>query len=191
MRSLFILIVFVCALPIASFGGTIDALQRTASKEVQDFTLQAVNATEQAAYLGVPAEKAFMLSEIDAKVVLIQIFSMYCPHCQAEAPHMNDFYAMLKASPQGKKLKMLGVGAGNTQFEVDYFREKFAVAFPLFSDENYEALDILAGDVGTPYYMLVRLSPKGKEHKVLYRKEGRIAEVKDFFDTVVKKSGLK
>jgi thiol-disulfide isomerase/thioredoxin len=190
MRILSIIFILLLIIPSLGSAGSIDALQKKRPSVVKDFSLPAVNGTQNAEYLGVGTE-AFKLSEIDAEVLLIQIFSMYCPHCQAEAPHMNEFHSKLQASPQGKKLKMIGVGAGNTPFEVNYFRKKFDVSFPLFSDEDYTLLDLLAGDVGTPYYMMVQLDSKKDAYKVLFRREGRIAEVDDFLKTVVDKSGLK
>ena len=47
-------------------------------------------------YLGLTGEGTFKLSEIKASVVIIEIFSMYCPHCQREAPTVNEFFEKIE-----------------------------------------------------------------------------------------------
>ena len=46
-------------------------------------------------YLGLKGEGTFLIPQIKAKVVLIEIFSMYCPHCQKDAPVVNDLYSRI------------------------------------------------------------------------------------------------
>ena len=43
-------------------------------------------------YLGLSGERLFEISEMKAEVVIIQIFSMYCPLCQREASRVNELY---------------------------------------------------------------------------------------------------
>ena len=51
-------------------------------------------------YLGLSGEGLFNISQIKAKVVIIQIFSMYCPYCQREAPNINKLYRLIESDPQ-------------------------------------------------------------------------------------------
>ena len=46
-------------------------------------------------YLGLKGDGTFLVPQIKAKVVLIEIFSMYCPHCQKDAPVVNDLFSKI------------------------------------------------------------------------------------------------
>jgi protein-disulfide isomerase len=41
-------------------------------------------------YLGLTKSGEFSVRDIDADVVIIEVFSMYCPICQGEAPKVNE-----------------------------------------------------------------------------------------------------
>ena len=80
----------------------------------------------------------FLLSQVDSEVLIVQIFSMYCPHCQKEAPNVNALYQAISASPEIKsRIKVLGIGAGNSSFEVNAFRDLFRIEFPLIPDPDF------------------------------------------------------
>jgi len=72
-----------------------------------DIELPTLNNPADLKYLGLPAGgKFFKINQVKAKVVIIQIYSMYCPYCQAEAPNVNRLYAAIENSPHSKtKLK--------------------------------------------------------------------------------------
>jgi len=53
-----------------------------------------VNTTDRS-YLGLKSIGFFKIPQIKAKVVIIEIFSMYCPHCQREAPEINRLYSII------------------------------------------------------------------------------------------------
>ena len=145
--------------------------------------LPAPASVEDAAYLGVPEGKPFHLTDIKAEAVLVEHFSMYCPHCQREAPVMNGVFERIQASPLAGRLKVVGVGVGNTAFETQFFREKYAVPFPLFPDEDFsqaKACHITA----TPTYVLLRVD--GKTPKVLRTIEGRMESPDMLMDILVK-----
>lgn len=138
---------------------------------------------EQRTYLGA-GEGGFTLSGIKADYLLIEVFSMYCPICQRDAPKMNDMYDELVAKVPGDRIKVIGIGAGNTPFEVNFYAKKYEVAFPLFDDENFVAHKAL-GDVGTPAYYLVDMK---NGRKVLYFREGELEDksglLQRIYDTV-------
>jgi peroxiredoxin len=131
----------------------------------------------------------FKIPEIKAKLVIIEIFSMYCPYCQNEAPNVNQLYAKIDDNPSLKgKIKVIGIGAGNTSYEVGTFKKKYNVPFPLFADGDY-IIHKMVGEVRTPYFIGVKLNPNGS-HQVIYSKLGAIGGVDDFLSTLIKLSDL-
>ncbi len=140
-------------------------------------------------YLGLSAGETFNLSEIEADVVIIEIFSMYCPHCQREAPRINRLHEAIENRGPGKgRIKLIGVGAGNSTFEVDVFRKKYKVPFPLFADPDF-TIHKEIGEVRTPYFFAVRTRPDGA-HRVVYSKLGGFEDPGRFLDMIVKRAGL-
>jgi len=131
----------------------------------------------------------FKIPEIKAKVVIIEIFSMYCPYCQREAPNVNQLYAKIEQDPAIKgKIKIIGIGAGNTSYEVGTFKNKYNVPFPLFADSDY-VIHKVVGEVRTPYFIGVKINPDGT-NRVIYSKLGALGSVDDFLSTFIKLSDL-
>jgi thiol-disulfide isomerase/thioredoxin len=142
-------------------------------------------------YLGLASfGKTFKLKQIKAKVAIIQIYSMYCPYCQAEAPNVNHLYGLIENNPALKdKVKIIGIGAGNTSFEVGTYKRKYAVAFPLIPDEDYKIHKIL-GEVRTPYFIVVKITAGGS-NEVIYSRLGALENIDLFLTQIVKSAGLK
>jgi thiol-disulfide isomerase/thioredoxin len=123
-------------------------------------------------YLGLPGEKEqFLLGDIEGDLVVVEFFSMYCPHCQHEAPVMNNVFERLRADGLEARVKMIGIGIGNSAYEVSIFKKKFSIPFPLFEDENF-IWHGEVGQVGTPYFAFVSL---GKDSpRVVFTHLGRL-----------------
>ncbi|MGD0915291.1 MAG: hypothetical protein ABSB22_02430 [Thermodesulfobacteriota bacterium] len=84
-------------------------------------------------YLGLSGDGQFKIPQIKAKLVIVEIFSMYCPFCQKEAPRINELYQVIESNPELKtKIKLIGIGAGNSPYEVSVFKKTYAVPFPFF-----------------------------------------------------------
>jgi thiol-disulfide isomerase/thioredoxin len=123
--------------------------------------------------LGLAGTGPFELREVEADLLLIEVFSMYCPYCQAEAPEVNRLHERIQGT-QGlrDRLRMIGIGAGNSAFEVEVFRKKYEVPFPLLPDPDYTIHKKL-GEVGTPFFVLARKEPGGG-WKVLHTHAGSL-----------------
>jgi len=141
-------------------------------------------------YLGLSGNGFFKINQIKATVVIIEIFSMYCPYCQAEAPNVNRLYALIEDNPALKdKIKIIGIGIGNSHFETDIFKKKYTIAFPLIPDGDFKLHKIM-GEVRTPYFIVVKLN-SGKPSEVIYSRLGALENNDLFLSQIVKSAGLK
>lgn len=90
------------------------------------------------------------LESLEGKPVVISFFAPWCPHCQDEAPILNDIHAQygdrvhivsISATPYGKDYptdkRHITVG------DIEWFQEEFSVTYPLLFDPSLQ--------VGTAY----------------------------------------
>ena len=97
------------------------------------FELPIPQDTKAQSYLGLSGTGQFTIAQIEAKVVIIQIFSMYCPVCQKEAFRVNELYRTIQKRKDLKdKIRMIGIGTGNTPFEVGFFQKNMRCPFLSF-----------------------------------------------------------
>ncbi|MCE5335949.1 MAG: TlpA family protein disulfide reductase [Desulfobacteraceae bacterium] len=131
----------------------------------------------------------FRLSQIKTDIVIVEVFSMYCPHCQREAPNVN---ALFKALSNRKELKnrvtLIGIGAGNTPYEVNAFRNLYKIQYPLFPDGDL-GLHKKLGEVNTPYFFVVWNKPNAGR-RVVYSKVGSIGDPNAFIQMISSKTGV-
>jgi peroxiredoxin len=140
-------------------------------------------------YLGVSGTGKFNLSQIEAPLLIIEVFSMYCPHCQSKASLVNELYrAVEKDRDLKKKIRILGIGAKNTAFEVKFYKEMYEVPFPLFPDEDTSVYKKL-GVKGTPSFIGIRINGEGSGDGY-YFDAGALRDINAFLRRILKASGL-
>jgi peroxiredoxin len=141
-------------------------------------------------YLGIETKGSFKIPQIAADTVIIEIFSMYCPHCQREAPTVNDFYEKIEADINLKdKVKMIGIGVGNSEFEVNFFRKKYNIPFPLFADADF-SIHKLLGEVRTPYFIGIKIT-EAENHQVFYSQLGGPHDSRQFLEKMLQDTAVK
>jgi len=141
-------------------------------------------------YLGLSGSGLFKIPQIKARVVIIEIFSMYCPYCQKDAPGVNELYRLVENNTDIKnKIKLIGLGAGNSSYEVEVYKKTYTVPFPLFPDKDFE-IHKACGEVRTPYFMVVKINEDGT-HQIVHTQLGNYPGAEPFLELVLKASGLK
>jgi peroxiredoxin len=141
-------------------------------------------------YLGLSGSGLFKIPQIKAKTVIVEFFSMYCPICQKDAPGVNELYRLIEKNPDIKsKVKLIGIGAGNSPYEVEVYKKTYDVPFPLFPDKDF-VIHQACGEVRTPYYTVVKINDDGT-HQIVHAQSGDYPGAEKFLELVLTVSGLK
>jgi thiol-disulfide isomerase/thioredoxin len=167
----------IAALVLLALPGMVSAeAAPAAGKLLVDIRLETPETPEEQAYLGLVASGGFNPTTIAGRLLVIEIFSMYCPHCQREAPAVNRLYQAIQASEILRgRVKMIGIGVGNSAYEVDHFRKHYQIAFPLFPDEDF-IIHKSVGEVRTPFFIITNIGPNDKG-RVLWTGAGQMDKV--------------
>lgn len=174
----------VCCLVLGflAAGASVEAVSRPAARNLAHRPLAAPTDAHARDYLG-GVDARFELVQVAAPVLIVEIFSMYCPYCQREAPTVNRLYDMIESAPDlAGNIKIVGVGAGNSDFEVDFFRQSYRIDFPLLSDKSGDFVKEL-GDFRTPLFVVMRID-KG-EASVLFTHTGGFGDPAAFLRRVI------
>lgn len=133
---------------------------------------------EQLAYFGIERgmlslfkKNSFSLADINAEIIFVEFFNNYCSSCQAQAPVMNEVYKAVQKSPLlSKKVRFIGIGAGNNEREIAQFKERHEVPFPLIPDQRFSFYDAIGEPGGTPFMLI--LKKRGAEAVVVGTHKG-------------------
>jgi thiol-disulfide isomerase/thioredoxin len=150
-----------------------------------DFLLQFPSEAS-AEYLGAPGRKSMHLSAIDAEGLIVNVYSLYCPPCHREAKLLNNLCEIMLE--QGIPLKIIGLAAGNVEAEVETYRAKHDVPFPLFEDPDYIMHDA-TGRLPVPSFYVVSL--QGKVPVVALSFVGEVTDEVEFLSKALEALGLR
>lgn len=105
--------------------------------------------------------KNVSLSDYAGKVVVLEFMAPWCPHCQADAPMLNE----VAAKYADKGVQFLGVSATDkgrdrgkdiTMEDMVWFKNEFKVSFPMLFDKDLKA----ASEYGVMYYPTIYVLDK-------------------------------
>jgi peroxiredoxin len=114
-------------------------------------------------YLGLAEDKPFTLGDIQADLIVLELLNIYCTSCQKQAPIYNEIFDLVERDPSmAGKVKLVGVGVGNNEREVESFRKQKSIPFPILTDYQFQLYEAIGGPGGirTPFTILVRKDEK-------------------------------
>ena len=124
-------------------------------------------------YLGIPSGAVtFTLNDVDARVVLVEIFQVQCFHCQDEACNVNKLFEQINQEGLYNQVKVMAIAYGNNIFETSMYGRKYHVPFALIADPGQQTINV---DVTPAYFLLQPLSGGGA--RVLYSKYGALPNI--------------
>ena len=127
------------------------------------------------------------MNQIKTDIVIIKLFSVYCPLCHKDAPKMNQLYAKIESSAELKgRLKLIAIGAGNSIQQVAQFKEEYGLKFPVFADGD-DSIHKRLGSVKFPYYMGVKLDGDHNA-RIFYARLGQIQDTDTFLQSILRTS---
>lgn len=185
------LLAVTALLIILSQGFVVYAAQKDYREALKGLKLYVPENPEDRAYLGIKEKSGQIpLEKIKADILLIEIFSMYCPHCQKQAPELNNLYQAIDSNEEFRdKIKIIGIGVGNSPYEVGIFKEKYSPPFPLFDDRHSAVVNGFGGILTPHFFALKKLNDSSYE--LFYSEDGNFSNAEDFLDMIVKSSGVK
>ena len=144
--------------------------------------LLAVGSVAPAFTLKTPQGQSVSLAHYRGKAVLLEFFATWCPHCNAEAPHLRTLYASLPHS----KIAFVAVNAdGETAPSVFAFHRYYGLQYPALVDPSSQAGQLhharaAAGQVTSAYHVavlpdLLRDRPGRQDHLPKRRRTARRA----------------
>lgn len=149
---------------------------------------QAPEDPNQRAYLGLKPGDGLDPAKVDARLVIVEVLNIYCPHCQRQATRVNALYELIQEKGWGAQVKMVGIGASNTGEEVDGYVRHYKVPFPVVPDYKVKCAELL-GTVYTPYFVVLERLPGGG-NRVLYAASGELPPGKRFLEDMAAQAGI-
>jgi peroxiredoxin len=129
------IILFLYSLPYDIFAGTYSIEKGNIFPNI---SLEGPFFQNDKRYLGLSEKKTYSINNIHADFILIELFSIYCPVCQTHADKFNRLYKLIEKDDLiGRKMKMLGIGMGNNNNEVEYFKKYHGIQYPCIADQDF------------------------------------------------------
>jgi len=116
-----------------------------------------VSATpEERKYLGIGEKKSASLEDIKSDVLVIKYLNTNCIYCIKLLPTFNEIYQAIDRDANMKaRIKILGIGAGDSLLELNEFKKAHLISYPTIPDSDFRAHKA-AGEPRVPFIVVVR-----------------------------------
>jgi hypothetical protein len=150
--------------------------------------LPAPDTAEEKAYLGIPGDaETFTLDQVQADILVVEVFDMYCHLCQKAAVSANALYEEIGKSPHRDRIKMIAVGKGNTPLEVGVYKRQFKAPFPMLADPE-KKLDGTLEYGRVPQFIGLKRTDQGTFREV-YRHTGYFTKPATILKRLLRRAG--
>jgi hypothetical protein len=165
---------------LSTFAGYIPP---AGAAEVHTLELASPPAAGERAYLGITAD-TFKLADVQAEIIIVELFSLYCAMCAKEAPAVAELFSLAQkqTTPQ-RRIVLIGIGAGNTADEVARFKKQHTVPFPLVPDQKVIVARSMKMAI-TPGFIAFKKQPDGSLVS-LYKRLGVLGPPQRFLDNAL------
>lgn len=138
--------------PSPSAGNPTPGLEKAFSLK-----LSAPTDAESKAKLGLPDDvETFCPADLKTDLFILLIFDLYCHACQQSAGNMRWLNEQIENDPRLRKAAVIGLGRGDTPFEVEAFVKKLKLNFPAVSDRDKSFTDALGVDRTPSGFLICR-----------------------------------
>ena len=136
-------------------------------------------------YLGIAGKTGFYLKEVKADAMVVEFMNIHCLHCKMQAPILDKVYGAIEKDPDMKgRVKLLSIGVGNREKDMEKFRKEKKVPFPMVPDKDFVAMENIGYPDATPFIMI--LKRENGNFVVKYAQKGMIKTPEGFLDRIHK-----
>lgn len=117
---------------------------------------------EEKEYLGVGEKGSFSLTDIEARVLVISFLNTNCVYCIKSIPVFKEIFQEIDQDQNLRnRIKIFGIGAGDTSAEVAAFKEKHAIPYPIIADTEFKAHRAV-NEPTVPFVVVTKRNNQGK-----------------------------
>jgi thiol-disulfide isomerase/thioredoxin len=117
---------------------------------------------EERRYLGAEEKPLRSVAEIEAEVLVVKFLNSNCVYCIKSLPVFDEIFQQLEEDPGlRKKIKILGISAGDTTGEVATYKERYKVPYPIFPDPEFKAHKAVH-EPTVPFIVITKRDREGK-----------------------------
>lgn len=147
-----------------------------------------LSSTEDRKYLGIGDGKLLIFDNIPSDVLVIKFLNTNCVYCIKLLPTFNEIYQTIEKDQNLKtRIKIAAIGAGDTTSELDEFKKKYSIPYPVIPDTEFKAHKAV-GEPRVPFIVVARKNKQGQwivatvNIGLIFSAENFVGELKSILD---------